>query len=130
VKKRFAYNRKEVKKHGDPQDKLLAGGQLKENDTILIVDDVLTTGETKLKLKRQLTEAFPSLKFRGLLVFLDRCEVDEAGSDTKQALKKEGLPVFSILPVTLMLDNLSETVDKMTIEKLQNYLEIYGKKET
>lgn len=128
VKKRFAYNRKEIKRHGDPKNKALAGGQLKENDTILIVDDVLTTGETKMELRSQLEGVFQSLKFRGLLVFLDRCEVNEAGHDAKQTLEKQGLPVFSILPVTSMLDNLMETVDEVTIEKLRSYVRAYGRR--
>lgn len=128
VKKRFAFNRKEQKKHGDPKHKILAGGQLNDNDRILLVDDVLTTGETKLALKTQLEDAFPNITFRGLLVFLDRCEIDESGCDPKQTLKDGGLPVFSILPITLILNDMTTIIGKSVREKLENYLGVYGRR--
>lgn len=127
VKKRFAFNRKESKKHGDSKNKILAGGQLKQKDRILMIDDVLTTGETKLGIKTQLEEAFPNITFRGLLVFLDRCEIDALGCDPKKALEDKGLPVFSILSTTLMLNNPATMINKATRKKLERYLQVYGR---
>lgn len=127
VKKRIAYNRKELKMHGDPRNELIAGGQLKDEDSVLIVDDVLTTGETKLEIKKQL-EIFPNLKFRGLLVFLDRCEVDEAGDDARKILEEKGLPVFSVISIREAVGDLSRVISKEAVEKLQKYLEVYGRK--
>jgi len=128
IEKRFAYNRKEMKKHGDPKNMLIAGGHFSENDTILLVDDVLTTGNTKLELKTQLEENFPNLRFRGLLVFLDRCEIDEKGRDAEHMLKKKGLPVFSVLSATEILSDPLKVPNKKTFEELRNYFGSYSRR--
>lgn len=127
VKKRFAYNRKEPKAYGDPRNKLIAGGQFNGDDRLLLIDDVLTTGETKLRLKKQLEEAFPNTEFRGLIVFLDRYEIDETGSDARQALEKIGLPVFSVLSAPQIVNNPSN-ISTAAIGDLRKYLQTYGRK--
>ncbi|TFH42267.1 MAG: hypothetical protein E4G94_06570 [ANME-2 cluster archaeon] len=44
---RWGYDRKEEKKHGDKSEKDFVG-DIKDGDEVLIVDDVITTGRTKI----------------------------------------------------------------------------------
>ncbi len=63
------YSRKETKKHGEGG--LFVGYQPKTEDHILIIDDVLTTGGTKLEAIDLLKKSFPA-KIEGILVTVDR----------------------------------------------------------
>lgn len=63
------YSRKEAKQHGEGG--LFVGYQPKAEDHILIIDDVLTTGGTKMEAIDLLKKSFPS-KVEGILVTVDR----------------------------------------------------------
>ncbi|NOX87505.1 MAG: orotate phosphoribosyltransferase [Calditrichaeota bacterium] len=63
------YNRKEAKKHGEGG--VFVGYQPQKGDRILIIDDVLTTGGTKLEALKLLRESFEA-RIEGILVTVDR----------------------------------------------------------
>ena len=59
---RYCSNRKEVKDHGDTG--ILLGSKLKDDDKVLIVEDVTTAGTS-------IYETMPILKIKQMLMLLD-----------------------------------------------------------
>lgn len=98
VQKRYCSNRKEAKGYGDAS--MLLGSALSDGDRIIMVDDVVTTGETKFEAIRILT-SLSTVQIRGLIVALDRMEIDEEGRSAVQSfMKKTGIMVYSIVTIT------------------------------
>lgn len=130
--KRWGYDRKELKEYGDEAEKELVG-EIRDGDTILIVDDVITTGRTKIDNWKRVASYKKKLKPKGILVAVDRQEKDESGRPTSEILEQEGLPVYSILKISDIFEYLFEKPIDGTIyvnEKIKtlfdNYFEKYG----
>jgi orotate phosphoribosyltransferase len=72
---RWGFNRKEAKLHGDKDDTFMMG-DLHDGDSIIILDDVITSGATKLEVMEQIQTAtgFKNLKFIAVVAVLDRFE--------------------------------------------------------
>lgn len=81
--------RKEVKGHGTGQ---LIEGIYKENDTVILVEDVVTTGGSLIEVAKKLKE-------KGLIVKDAICFVDREESDLSE-LKEMGIKVHSVLNVS------------------------------
>ncbi|MBI5036133.1 orotate phosphoribosyltransferase [Candidatus Micrarchaeota archaeon] len=101
---RFAYDRKEVKAYGDKDTQSVVGA-VKEFDKVLIIDDIITTGATKLEVKQKI-ESVGKVRILGILVAFDRKEKDDKGEYAAEALKKQGLPVYSVLDAPSVFDYL------------------------
>ncbi|MEA1966526.1 MAG: orotate phosphoribosyltransferase [Euryarchaeota archaeon] len=101
---RWGYDRKEEKRYGDPSETRIVG-DLRDGDSVLIVDDVVVTGKTKIDNWAKLTD-YRDLSPKGILVAVDRQEVDEAGNDTIEMLTDAGLTVYPILKITEIFDYL------------------------
>ena len=118
----FAYNRKEVKDHGEGG--ALVGAPLKGR--VLIVDDVITAGTA---IRQSLTVirhagATPA----GVLIALDREERGQGTLSATQELGAEyGIPVFAI---TRLSDLLAYAADKPDLvvhrQRLTTYRQRYG----
>ncbi|MCD5401507.1 orotate phosphoribosyltransferase [candidate division NPL-UPA2 bacterium] len=93
IDKRWGYDRKEEKRHGE---KGLIVGDLRDEDIVLIVDDVITTGATKVISWSKLT-AMHDVKPKGILVAVDREELSDAD---KKMLEEHHLKLYSILKIT------------------------------
>ncbi len=93
---RAVSDRKEAKTHGDTSSFL---GTLKRGDKVVIVDDVISTGGTKLEALAKLREA--GAEPMGLIIAFDRAEPAEGSSLTaKESFEKEtGLPVFALATI-------------------------------
>lgn len=101
---RFAFDRKEVKDYGDAKTNALIGS-LQEGDRVLIIDDMMTTGGTKLEAKQKI-ESLCNVDVIGILISFDRKEKDDHGIYAAQALKDQGLPVYSVLDAPDVFDYL------------------------
>ncbi len=101
---RWGYDRKEEKRYGDPAETRIVG-DLRDGDSVLIVDDVVVTGKTKIDNWAKLTD-YKDLSPKGILVAVDRQEVDEAGNDTTEMLTESNLTVYPILKITEIFDYL------------------------
>jgi orotate phosphoribosyltransferase len=90
---RAVSDRKEAKTHGDKGGFL---GILNAGDNVVIVDDVIATGGTKLEAVEKLKEA--GANPIGLIIAFDRAEPAEGSKLTaKENFEKEtGLPVFAL----------------------------------
>lgn len=93
--KRFAFDRKETKEYGDAANKNVIG-EIRDGDRVLIIDDVVTTGKTKLEVRDKIA-SIAKVHFVGIIICVDRCETNETGEITTEFLKQNGLPVYSAL---------------------------------
>lgn len=132
IEKRWGYDRKEEKEYGDKTEKVIVG-DLKEGDTVLIVDDVITTGKTKIDSWKKLAPQKDGLISKGILIAVDRQEVDEKGRATTEVLEQEGLPVYSILKIKSVFEYLFKReingkvyVDERINAYFEEYFEKYG----
>ncbi len=101
INKPFSYNRKEKKNHGEGG--VIVGAPL--NGHVLIIDDVITAG-TAVKEAFNLIEN-SNAKVAGLIVSIDRQEIDANGKSTIQELQDNfNIPVVSIAK----LDDLIELI--------------------
>jgi len=108
---RWGYDRKEEKSYGVASEKWFVG-ELCKGDRLLLVDDVATTGKTKIDLIKRVRTAFKDydLTFQGVLILLDREEVGEDGRYSGDVLKDEGLKLYSLLKVSEVFEYLYNRV--------------------
>ena len=85
--------RKEPKGHGRGKQ---IEGNFKEGDTIIVVDDVITTGGSTLKAIDAIEQAGGKVAFA--LVLVDR---EEGG---RQAIEERGIPVLALYSRSTLLD--------------------------
>lgn len=130
VDKRWGYDRKEIKEYGDRTEKDIIG-DIRDGDTVLIVDDVITTGKTKIDNWEMLLSCQKNLQPKGILVAVDRQEIDESGRPTSEILQEEGLPVYSILTISNVFEYLfGRSINGKTYvdEKMKKCFDDYFKK--
>jgi orotate phosphoribosyltransferase len=93
----FSFDRKEVKDHGEGG--WLVGRVPDSDDNILLVDDVVTDGATKIETINRLKEALHA-RVTGLIISLDRKEKNAEGGNAISALERStGVEVRSIITI-------------------------------
>jgi aspartate carbamoyltransferase regulatory subunit len=131
--KRYMYDRKEEKDYGDMSaDRVIVGaGYFKQGQRILVVDDTITTGTTKV-------ESIEKLKLLGdhtvvgLIIAVDRQEkmgdtvnIEEYGA--VEYLEHElGLNVFSIQNIETIYSLIKDSLDEDMRNLWLDYYEKYG----
>jgi orotate phosphoribosyltransferase len=79
LKKRWGYNRKEKKQYGDISEENIIG-DLRDGDRVLIVDDVITSGRTKLEQLEQWEFLRRDVEVVAVFVGVDRRKEKEIGN--------------------------------------------------
>ena len=124
----YFFNRKEKKTHGD-QGSLV--GQLPlANDSVVMVDDVITDGLTKIESVAMIRELC-GVKFSGVLVALDRMEKNSLGRDAIADFEQiTAVPVWSVITIREVCDYLKNreidgavVLDDEISLKIEHYLE-------
>ncbi len=105
IEKRFIYDRKEAKAHGDEKDKLIVGN-LKEGDRVLIIDDVITTGQAKLDAMEKLKALSLNTTVTGMIVLFNRQETDLEGKNPVEEFEKGGMKIISVINARDLFDYL------------------------
>jgi orotate phosphoribosyltransferase len=109
----MVYARKEVKDYGT---KKKIEGVYKEGDTALIIDDLITTGDSKF----ETIEPFEAsgLKIKDFLVLVDR---EQGGA---RLLEKKGYRLHSIIGINELLDilNKNSKVDGSSYKKAKEFI--------
>jgi aspartate carbamoyltransferase regulatory subunit len=130
--KRYMYDRKEEKAYGDMSaDRVIVGaGYFKQGQRILVVDDTMTTGSTKVESIEKL-KLLGKHEVVGLLIAVDRqekmgdLEKVEDMSAAQYIEEVMGLKVFSIQNIktiySLIKDNLDEGIKKLWIDYYDKY---------
>lgn len=129
----YCSNRKEVKDHGDKG--ILLGSKIKDNDRIVIIEDVTTAGtsvyETMPLLKEQ-----ANVSVKGLIISVDRME---KGNGEKSALtelrEKFDFKTCAIVTMEEVVEHLYNKsingkvlIDREMKERINKYYEQYGVK--
>ena len=123
----YFFNRKEKKKHGDQG--ILVGQFPLASDFVVMVDDVITNGQTKIE-SVELIRKLCKVKFSGVLVALDRMEKNSQANDAiTEFQQKTGVPVWSIINIRETCDYLknrkidgSVVLEDSIFLKIENYL--------
>ena len=123
----YFFNRKEKKTHGD-QGNLVVQLPL-ARDCVVMVDDVITDGLTKIE-SVSLIRELCKIEFFGVLVALNRMEKNSQANDAiTEFQQKTGVPVWSIITIRETCDYLknreidgSVVLDESTFLKIENYL--------
>ena len=134
INKKYSFDRKEKKEHAD-KGPLCGYKKLKDGETIILVDDVMTTGGTKEDAVN-LLKSLGKFKFGGVFISVDRQEVGKEGkSAIKEFEKNYGISVYSIVNLTEIMEFLHNKeiggkiyIDDTIKSKIEAYLEEYGVK--
>jgi uridine monophosphate synthetase len=107
------YPRKEVKAYGTKAE---IEGEYHADETVLVIDDLATTGGSKFEAIEKLTSA--GLVVKDVIVLVDR------QSGAKEALEQAGYSMHAVLTITQLLDYWEETgkVGKDKIEETRQFL--------
>lgn len=108
------YPRKETKTYGTKAD---IEGEYHQGETVLIIDDLATTGGSKFEAIEKLTSA--GLIVKDVVVLIDR------QSGAKESLSQAGFNLHAVLTISELLDYWESTnkVDKDKIEETKTFLQ-------
>ena len=123
IDKPFAFNRKEMKDHGEKG--LTVGAEIKGR--VVIVDDVITAGTAVNECARLITQLGGTLV--GILISLDRQERGHTNlSATAEVASKLNVPVVAIANLDDLINHL-ESVDSEAdnyLQDIKKYRQRYG----
>ncbi|MFZ1040489.1 MAG: orotate phosphoribosyltransferase [Anaerolineales bacterium] len=107
------YPRKEIKTYGTKAE---IEGEYHAGETVVIIDDLATTGGSKFEAIEKLTSA--GLIVKDAVVLIDR------QSGAKESLKQAGFNLHAVLTITQLLDYWEQTekVEKDKIEETRKFL--------
>jgi uridine monophosphate synthetase len=108
------YPRKEVKSYGTKAE---IEGEYHAGETVVVIDDLATTGGSKFEAIEKLAGA--GLVVKDVVVLIDR------QSGAKESLAQAGYSLHAVLTITQMLDHWENTgkVEKDKIEETRKFLE-------
>jgi len=116
----WLFDRKEAKEHGDKGGFV---GRLGDKKNVVIVDDVITTGATKVRVIEKLTEIDPNVNVLMVLIALDRCE-----GGVEEFVQLTDIPARSIVDAYDILDHLGDFEAKEEYLAMKAYLDQWGTK--
>ncbi len=131
--KRYMYDRKEAKDYGDiSADKVIVGASyFQQGQRILVVDDTMTTGTTKVEIIEKL-KLLGDHEVAGIILAVDR---HERMGDTENVEELSavqyledvlGLNVFSIQNIKTIYSLIKDSLDKDIRELWLDYYDKYG----
>ena len=108
------YPRKEVKSYGTKAE---IEGEYHAGETVVVIDDLATTGGSKFEAIEKLTGA--GLVVKDVVVLVDR------QSGAKESLEQAGYSMYAVLTISQLLDYWEETgkVEKDKIEETRLFLQ-------
>ena len=124
----FLFNRKEEKDHGEGG--VFVGYKPTAGEEIVIVEDVITAG-TAIRESMAILSALEGAKVAAVFVMVDRCEKGRGERSAMAEVGEEfGFPVYSVVNVYDIIEYLEEDAKNSgNVERIKNYLKIYGAKE-
>src|ERR1700690_3612005 len=107
------YPRKEVKAYGTKAE---IEGEYHAGETVVIIDDLATTGGSKFEAIEKLTSA--GLKVKDVVVLVDR------QSGAKESLAEAGYALHAVLTINMLLDYWDELgmINRDKIEETRDFL--------
>lgn len=130
VNKPWLFDRKEKKTYGDAS--AFVGGDLDTNARIVIVDDVFTTGGTKLEAVEKIQNAIKG-KVVGIVIAVDRQEKGLRLNAIEEFSQKTNIPVHSLVTIKEVFEYLhNKKIEEKTyvtdklFEQFTDYRKKYG----
>jgi orotate phosphoribosyltransferase len=131
IEKKYCFNRKEVKDHGEGGS--LVGYIPQDDDRVIIVEDVITAG-TSVRESVELLAKVSKAKVIGLVVSVDRKEKGEMGKSAIQEVsEKFSLKAVSIVDIDEIVSYLynnkiegKQFIDEETKKRIDEYRKMYG----
>ena len=125
VDKPYFFNRKEEKDHGEGGS--IIGYKPKDNDNIIIIEDVITAG-TAVREVMPILKGCADVSVTDMFISVNRCEVGQtAGKTAIMEVQEEfGITVHAIVTVSDIHEYLKDSgTDKALIEAMEKYMEQY-----
>ena len=123
----FFFNRKEAKDHGEGG--MFVGKTLEDNEKIVIIEDVMTSGKALREVLPKLQGA-AKIDIEGMIITVDRMEkgLTSDKSAVQEVYDEFGVKVFSIVNINDIIDALENDVipGKEYVEKMKEYRKVYG----
>jgi len=115
--------RGKIKKHGEPKDKVFLGVP---QGNVVILEDVTTTGESLLKLIKQLLEL--DVKIIATISLTDRNELRPDGKTIEEILNQSDISYYAMSNAVDLLPRVYKkyNIDKSIAKKVEKYFEKYG----
>ena len=125
----YCFDRKEVKDHGEGG--LFVGKQLQDNEKVIIIEDVMTSGKALREILPKL-QAAANVEVVGMVISVDRKEkaLDSDLSAVAQAKKEFGIDVYSVVTMDDIIEAIEQGVidGKEHLPKMYQYRNTYGAK--
>jgi orotate phosphoribosyltransferase len=133
--KKWLFDRKEMKIHGADANSVFVGSQnLDHGARVVIVDDVITTGLTKIEAIEKLEKSLKA-EVVGVVIAVDRMEAGKKTGALQEFTESTGVPVHAIEKITNIFDHLKGRqvdgkvfVSDKLYEKYRTYMNKYGVK--
>jgi orotate phosphoribosyltransferase len=137
IEKRWLYDRKEMKLHGADANSMFVGSAgLDEGARVVIVDDVFTTGGTKVDAISKLEKSLKA-EVIGIVIAVDRLEIGRRRTATVEFAEDTGIPIHPITNTNAIFEHLHSRavegriyVPDKTYKAFQDYMDEYGAKST
>lgn len=131
LNKKYTFNRKEEKDHAEKG--FLVGYEVRKGDRIITLDDVFTTGETKVEMI-EMFKKIAKVEHAGLVIALDRMEKNADGENAiEKFTRKYGVPVKAIITIREVVEAIhnKEIDGKVWLgdeekKMIEDYLSKYG----
>jgi orotate phosphoribosyltransferase len=131
--KKWLFDRKEIKLHGADANSLFVGSQtLDIGQKVVIVDDVMTTGGTKVEAITRLEKSLKA-EVKGIVVAVDRMEINRRKSAIEEFTEDTGVPVHAITDIKSVFHYLHNReidgkiyVNDKTFQAYEDYMRKYG----
>ncbi len=130
VNKPWIFDRKEKKVYGDASG--FVGSSLDRGAKVVIVDDVFTTGETKVEAIKKIEQGIGA-EVVGIVIAVDRQEIGRKKSAIEDFTDDHGIPVHSITTIKDVFEHLNGRnidgqvyITEEIFEEFKNYRSKYG----
>ncbi|MBI5046163.1 orotate phosphoribosyltransferase [Candidatus Micrarchaeota archaeon] len=131
--KKWLFDRKEVKLHGaDANTVFVGGGSIDHGARVVLVDDVLTTGGTKVDAIAKIEKSLKA-EVVGVVIAVDRMEIGRRNTAVHEFAEDSGIPVHSITDIKSVFAHLKNRpidghvyVDDKLFASYEGYMKKYG----
>ncbi len=130
INKPWIFDRKEKKLHGDRG--AFVGGDLDSGARVILVDDVMTTGGTKVEAIEKIKSSI-NAELIGVIIAVDRMERSNKKTAIEEFTESTGVPVHSIENIKNIFEYLKENkvdnnqyVTEKIYQKYASYMKKYG----
>jgi len=130
INRPWIFDRKEKKLHGDRG--AFVGGEIDHGARVILVDDVMTTGGTKVEAIEKIKSSL-NAELKGVIIAVDRMERSKTKTAIDEFTESTGIPVYSIENIKNIFEHLKETkvdgkeyVTEKIYQKYLGYMKKYG----